>query len=289
VNGFNIDDIAAEHLYDGSVIQGTVGVDQVIYDGIVNFGNADVQIQIHQNGAVLSDDWWNQNSAGLNPDATAGISHRFMIKVHDYVADGGDIDSRHLLGTCRRWNKTYSEFNISATSRGNNVLALVDATDLNNSNTTGNVATWTSIVNDTQGFVLLDVDNDGTDEEYYSEWNEGVGGETGRAGTINDIYERLKYDTRDGSAATLYGLNGELFRGITHQVDLNTAGSNSGTFSAFEAISYTGGTAQMLAIESTTAATADRMWIQVLTGSAPGGWSSNYRRWVFSNRNNRCL
>ena len=56
INGYNIDATTAEHLYDGSIVQS--GGD-VIWDGIVNFGNSDIKIQLIQNGAVLSDDWWN--------------------------------------------------------------------------------------------------------------------------------------------------------------------------------------------------------------------------------------
>ena len=74
----------------------------------------------------------------------------------------------------------------------------------------------------------------------------------------------MKYLTRDGSAETIYGLNGELFRGITHEIPIDT---NTGTFADFEAVSWTGGTGQMFAINSTTAGT--KMWIQLLTGTAP--------------------
>src|SRR3990172_2539121 len=63
INSYNIDDTAAEHLYDGSVIQN--GGDD-IYDGIVNFGNAGVLIQIIQNGAVLADDFWNYSEGGTH-------------------------------------------------------------------------------------------------------------------------------------------------------------------------------------------------------------------------------
>ena len=202
LNNFNIDATAAEHLYDGSIIQSS---GNEIYDGVVNFGNADVQIQIHQDGAVLADDWWNQSGAGLNPDANQGISHRFMIRTR---ADGADIDGRRLIGTSRTFGNTYSEFRINGTSRGNNVLALVDAPDLNNTTLEATVATWTTITN-TEGLRLLDVDGNGTPEEYYSEWNRDTF-------TINQFFERMKWLSRDGSVSTLYGLNGELFRGITH-------------------------------------------------------------------------
>jgi hypothetical protein len=256
---YNIDANASEHLFDGTVTQGAVGVDQIIYDGIVNFGNADVQIQIIQDGAVLADDWWNEAGAGLNPDSGAGISHRFMIKTHDFVGDGGDIDGRRLIGTSRTFGNVYAEFSINGTSRGNNVLALGDTADLNNETVEGTVSGWTGITNTTEGYALIDVNNDTTDEPYYSEWDANLS-----TRTINDFYERMKWLTRDGSASTIYGLNGELFRGVTHEIAI---GSPSGTFAAFEAVTWSGGTGQMLAIDSTTAGT--KMWIQLLTGAAP--------------------
>ena len=114
------------------------------------------------------------------------------------------------------------------------------------------------------GYNDIDVDNNSTPEYYYSEWNK-------HTYTINQFYERMKYVTRQGSAATLYGLTGELFRGITHELNLTTP--RSGTFAAFEAVSWgsgaTAGTGQMLAINSTT--TGTKMWIQLLTGVAPTG------------------
>ena len=255
LGSYNIDATGAEHLYDGSIIQGTGGT-EVFYDGIVNFGNADVQIQLIQNGAILTDDWWNFSGGGLNPDANAGVSHRFMIQTR---TAGADVDGRRLIGTSRTFGNTYAEFSINGTSRGNNVLALVDTTDLNNQTAEGTVAGYTGITNSTEGYVGLDVDNNGADEFYYSEWNTNQ-----PTRTINDFYERMKWLTRDGSVSTLYGLNGELYRGITHEFTVDTP---TGTFSAFEAVSWTGGTGQMFAINSTTAAT--KMWIQLLTGVIP--------------------
>lgn len=248
INGFNIDDNAAEHLYNGSVIQS--GGD-VIYDGLQNIGST-TAIQIIQNGAVLADDWWNYGG-GLNPDAANGISHRFMLKVR---TGGADIDGRRIVATSRVYGKTYAEFKVNGTSRGINVLAINTSDDLNNTTASGTVAGWTTISN-TEGYRSIDVNNDGTPENYYSEWNKDTY-------SINQFYERLKYLSRDGSSSTLYGLNGELFRGITHEITVDTP---SGTFSAVEAVSWSGGTGQMLAINSTTAPT--KMWIQLLTGVAP--------------------
>lgn len=257
LGSYNIDDAAAEHLYDGSIIQSS---GDVVYDGIVNFGNCPT-IQIVQNGSVLTDDWWNNdpqgNSLGLNSDPTAGISHRFMVKVK---TGGADIDGRRLLGLSRQYGQTYAEFGISQTSNGNNVLALSQSSDLNNATASGTVAAYdTSAL--TEGYVSLDVDNNGSDENYYIQWDLGT------RTSINDLYEFVKYTTRDGSADTLFGLNGLLFRGVTHELTLS--GTNSGTFSAFEPVSWTGGTGQMLAIDNTTASSATKMYIQLLTGTAP--------------------
>lgn len=402
LGNYNIDDTAAEHLFDGSIIQGTGGT-EVIYDGIVNFGNAGVVIQLHQNGSVIADDFWNWGtggaddtsagaafmtdsgeswttdqwvgyvirnttdgsqalitantsntitgtlfggtnnnwtsgdnyliSSGLNADATQGISHRFLVKVR---TAGADVDSRILRGINRTYGKTYGAFNIGAgTSRGNNVLALSDANDLNNTtaratvdaysdvylnrttssatvngvNNTGqavlnvsdgtqftdgdfimtavdnheykimsisvnaltlnrNLVTATTggeaIYDLTPGFRQIDANNDTTDEDYYAEWDRG-------AQTINAFYEYTKNISADATNHYIYGLPGELFRGITHEFTVDTP---TGTFDAVEAVSWTAGTGgtagtgQMLAINSPTAATS--MWIQLLTGGAPG-------------------
>jgi len=257
INDYNITATEAEHIYDGSIIQG--GGDE-IYDGIVNFGNADVQIQIIQDGAVLADDWWNEAGAGLNPDATSGISHRFMIQTR---TAGGDIDNRRVIGTCRRFGYTYSEFVINATSRGNNVLALTDSDDLNNATAEGVVLTWTNITNVTEGYANLDVDNNGTDEFYYSEWNRD-------AYTINQFYERMKWLTMDGAGSTIYGLSGELFRGITHQVAID---SGTGTWAGAEELTWgsgaTAGVGQLLAVDATDGTTATTLWMQLLSGVVP--------------------
>ena len=254
LGNYNINDVASEHIYDGSIIQAT---GTTVYDGIVNFGNADVQIQVIQNGGVLADDWWNFSDAGLNADIAQGISHRFMVKTR---TGGVDIDGRRLIGTTRQFSKTYSEFSINGTSRGNNVLALSNASDLNNT-TTGTTVSGYTITNTNEGYIGIDVDNNGANEFYYSAWDVNT-----PTYNINDFYEFAKWNSRDGSTDTLYGLNGELFRGITHQVSLS---ARTGTFSAFEPLTFPTGTGQMFAIDSPTAGTA--LWMQLLTGTPPSG------------------
>lgn len=252
---YNIDDGASEHLYDGSIIQGTGGT-EAFYDGIVNFGTATVQIQILQDSVLLPDDWWNEAGAGLNADAAQGISHRFMIPTR---AGGFDIDGRRLLATSRTFGDVYSEFPINGTARGNNVLALATSNDINNDTPAGTVSGWTGITITTEGYAGIDADNDGSDEFYYVEWNTN-----NPTRTITEFYERMKWLTRDGSGSGIFGINGEKFRGITHELVVDNPTS---TFNDFEEVSWPGGKAQMLAINSTTAAT--KMWIQMLSGLIP--------------------
>ena len=260
INGYSIGDTEAEHLYDGSVIYD--GGDE-IYDGIVNFGNFDVRIQIMQDGAVLTDDWWNHRDkiygdGGLNYDDNAGISHRFMIKTR---TGGTDIDYRKLIGTCRTFGNTYSEFKINGTARGNNVLALSDSIDLNNQTSAAVVETWTGITNTNEGYSAIDIDNNSTDEYYYSKWDKSTY-------TMNQFYERMKWLTRDGSTETMYGLSAEFFRGITHQIAITQL---SGTFVEPEELTWgsgaTAGVGQLFAIDSTTAGTM--LWMQILSGVVP--------------------
>ena len=264
INGYNIDDTAAEHIFDGSIIQSGGAV---VYDGIVVIGNCTF-LSVVQDGLFITNDFWNANSpAGFNPDAGAGISHRFMVKVRTASAD---IDGRRLLGVTREFGFTYNEFPINGTANGNNVLAISQQADLNNTTVAGTVATWDKFDN-TEGYQLLDVIGDLTpNEPYYSQWQVTGTGTLPTTPTINNLYEFTKWLTRQGSTSTLYGLDQALtpFRGITHEIDIDTP---TGTFVEPEEVSWgtgaTAGVGQLLAIDSVTAGT--KMWIQLLSGVAP--------------------
>lgn len=253
LNGYNIDQTASEHLYDTSITQ-TAGAE--IYDGVQVFGNA-ASIQVLQSGARLTNDFWNEaKMIAAVEDAASSTSHRFLVLVR---TGGADIDGRRLIGTQRVYGTVYTEFVIGGgTNRGNNVLALTANSNLNNATAIGTIAAMTDIVNDNEGYSQIDADANTVDENYYSDWELA-------ARSKNDFYERAQWLQREGTAETLYGLNGDVFRGITHEIDIDTP---TGTFVEPEAVSWTGGTGQLLAIDSVTAGT--KMWIQILSGTAPG-------------------
>ena len=250
INGCNIDDLSSEYIYDGSITQ--AGGD-VIYDGIQVFGNSS-SIQVIQNGARLTNDFWNEAAMkAAVSDPLSSTTHRFVIKVRN---TGADIDGRRLLGTQRVLGTVYTEFFIGGgTNRGNNVLALTANVDGNNQTVAGTIATWTDIVNNTQGYNAITVG--GTPYNFYSNWDLG-------ARTKNEFYERGKWIQREGSVEVIYGISGDIFRGITHEINIDAP---AGTFVQPEAVSWTGGTGQLLAIDSVTAGT--KMWIQLLSGVIP--------------------
>jgi len=259
LNGFNIDKTASEHLYDTSITQD--GGD-TIYDGIQVFGNS-TSIQVIQDGALLTPAFWNEpKMITAVEDTASSTTHRFLIEVR---TGGADIDARRLLGTQRVYGTVYTEFFIGGgTNRGNNVLALTANNDLNNAKSAGTISGYTDIVNDVEGYTPIDANNDTTDEYYYSDWELG-------ARTKNDFYERGKWIQREGTSETMYGINGDLFRGITHEIDIDTGGT--GTWVEPESLSWgtgaTAGTGQLLAVDSTTGSATTKIWLQLLSGVAP--------------------
>lgn len=253
---------ASEYIYNGSIIQDS-GTGETIYDGINIVANRGVIVNAIQNNVVLANKFWNntpygESFAGINPDPANGYAMRFVVKVKDA---GTVIDNGALIFTTREWGKTFSEFRKPSTGRGTNDIPLTYANDLNNATVIGDIASapFTGVSNTTAGFKLIDVDNNTVNEEYYSEWNRG-------SCTINQFYEKIKHLTRNGETATLYGIPGERFRGITHMVDIGTP--SGGTFAQGGAtpLSWTGGTGQILANDTT----AHKLYIQLLTGTAPG-------------------
>lgn len=263
INSYHITPTAAEHLYDTSISQTHPVSGVQIYDGIQNFGNAS-SIQVIQNGARLTNDFWNEaKMIAAVEDATSNTSHRFMVLVHD---GGVDIDGRRLVGTQRVYGTTYTEFAIGGgTNRGNNVLALTANSNLNNGTAQGTVAVLTFTI--AQGYVGIDGDGNGVDENYYVEWDM-------LANSKNDAYEYSQNMIREGVAVTpvngTFGLDPNIFRGVTHSVAVS---AGVGTWVQPESLSWgtgaTAGTGQLLAVDNVAGASATTLYIQHLTGVVP--------------------
>jgi hypothetical protein len=250
---YNIDDTAAQHLYDGSITQG--GGD-TFYRGLEVVGSVNsgsTQLQIVQNNALLTNYW----GTGLNADAGNNILLRILVKTR---SAGTTIDSERIRVQARELGDSFDEFSVTM-GAGVNVAAISTVADLNNQTVAGTIALWTSITN-IEGYQTIDLGDGSGPQPYYSQWNIGTQ-------TINDTYERTKWITRRGTSETIHGINGELFRGITHQWNYDTEAT--GPFQEDEVLSWgtgaTAGTGLLLALLDSGA--TGTMWIQLLTGVPP--------------------
>lgn len=257
LNGsYNIDDDLAEHLYNGSITQ--AGGDTV-YSGLIVVGSlaSATTLKIIQNNTFYdsqSSPFW---GTGINTDPANNILSRFLVKTRD---SGADIDGKRIRVQARTLGDTYAEFSLTM-GLGNSTAAIFTNSDLNNETAAGTIATWTTITN-TEGYQTIDLNNGNGAQPYYSQWNIGTQ-------SINDTYERAKWITRAGTSETIHGMNGELFRGITHEWDYDN--ESSGPFQENETLSWgtgaTAGTGTLLALDDN--GSTGTMWIQLLTGVAP--------------------
>jgi len=253
---YNIDDDAAEYLYDGSIQQ--AGGDE-LYSGLVVVGAiaGTTTLQIVQNNGLYDTDapFW---GTGLNADAGANILMRCMVKTRTAAAD---IDGKRIRVYAREWGHTYAEFEVTM-GLGNSVAAIFTSPDLNNATAVGTVAGWTTISN-VEGYQTIDLQNGDGPQPYYSQWNKATY-------SINQLYERAKWLTRRGTAETLYGMDAELFRGITHQWAY-TSETGAGDWTQNEVLTWgtglTAGEGVLLAVND--AGTTGTMWIQLTKGVPP--------------------
>lgn len=210
---FNIDDDAAEQLFDGSITQAD---GDEVYSGLVVVGAVEANtelIVIRDNKIVTS--WW---STGINTDAANNILSRMLIRsrggtngTDDFT--GCDIDSKKITVMAREFNDKYAEFQVSL-GLGNSTAAIFTVPDLNNTTAAATVGAWgTPPINDYEGYNLIDLSNGNGNQPYYSKWDkEGY--------TINQLYEMTKYIQRRGTTEDVYtSFGGEFYRGITHQWD----------------------------------------------------------------------
>ena len=247
---YNIDLTASEYFYDGSILQAS---GDNLFSGLVVVGSVfgTTTLQIVQDNVLYDGDapFW---GTGLNADAGNNILMRCMVQTR---VSGLDLDGKRVRVWAREWGETYAEFGATL-GLGNSVAAIFTNEDLNNTTAVGDVGGWGTITN-VEGYQLIDLNNGNGNKPYYSQWNRATF-------SINQLYERAKWLVRRGTSSTVYGLDGELFRGITHEIVVDNP---LGNFDAVEEVSWPGGTGQMVAIDSETAAT--KMWIQLLTGVAP--------------------
>lgn len=216
---YNIDDDAAEQLYDGSITQ--LG-GATVYSGLVVVGSVEsgTELLLFRDNLKITS-WW---STGINADAPNNIISRMLIRTRIASAD---IDGKRLRVMARELGDSYAEFSVTM-GLGNSTAAIFTGPDLNNTTVEATIATWTGITDVDPGYNLIDLNNGNGAQPYYSEWDKDVY-------TINQLYERTKWIQRRGTSTTIHGVNGEFYRGITHEFDYD---GKSGTITEDNAVAW---------------------------------------------------
>jgi hypothetical protein len=212
-------------------------------------------LQFVQDNSLLTNYW----GPGINADPASNILLRLMIKTR---TGGADIDGKRLRVQARELGNTYAEFLLTA-GLGNSTAAIFTSTDLNNATPASTISGWGTVVN-TEGYQGLDVNGDGSDEFYYSQWDKG-------SQSINDLYERTKWIQRRGTSETIHGINGELFRGITHEISYDGQDASE-FFTENETVTFGNGATAIILADTEAgvdAGVTGKMYIQLLTGTAP--------------------
>jgi hypothetical protein len=262
LGSFNIDDVAAEYFYDGSITQSS---GDTVYSGLKVLGavnNANTQIQVIQDNALYDGAapfWGDQSTGGYNGNAAAGILMRCLIKSRDA---GEDIDGKRIRVQSRHWGDTYDFFNVTL-GVGESVAAIGTTPDAQNTTARGTIAGYTHIEN-TEGYQTINLNEGSGATPYYSQWDYTSNDSgTGLKGT----WQKIKEMSGNTTGSSLHGINGELFLGITHEYAYDSSTGNA--FAQNDIITWgsgaTAGSGLLLA-EDTAGST---IWMQLLKGVAP--------------------
>ena len=234
----NITDTVAQHMYGGSVEQGS-GNTRKLYSGLgvqVTTPLATTRPILIQEDAIITDYW---NNAYF-PDSVRG-KVRILIPT---IVNGVPIDGQRVKGKLLEYGELYFE-GFTTLGTAETSLALFSSSDSNNNTAVGTVAgaPYNTIVV-TEGYQTLDY-NEGSGATPF-----GLSIDFGGATSLQ-TYERTKYVQRRGTSEVLFGRNAQLFTGINR----NFAYSNETGVPAEDEIlaygtelPYTGGTGTLVTV-----------------------------------------
>lgn len=218
INGYNIDDTAAEWFYGGSIKQGS-GATEVIYSGLRCLGSvvsSATQIQVVQDKILYdgASPFWGTQASPFN--GGGNVLFRILVKSREY---GADIDQSQIRVQARHYGDTYASFDVTL-GEGEAVAAISTVDDPQNNTAQGTVDAYTHVTN-TEGFQQIDIGDGNGNQPYYSKWTYGA---DTSGDQLKAVWEWAKNETRTGAttSSALYWVDGtsddlgENFRGITH-------------------------------------------------------------------------
>jgi hypothetical protein len=227
INGYNIDDTAAEYFYGGSITQGS-GATETVYSGLRVLGSvvsSSTQVQVVQDKALYDGDspFWGDQTSPYNGGGS--ILCRFLVKSREY---GADIDQNQIRVQIRNYGDSYASFDVTL-GQGEAVAAVSSVDDPQNDTAQATVAAYTHVTN-TEGFQQIDIGDGSGNQPYYSQWTYGA---DTSGDQLKAVWEWAKNITRTGTSDTIHGVDGELFQGITHSYSYDNL---SGTFTENETV-----------------------------------------------------
>jgi len=215
----NINDTVAQHMYGGSIDQGS-GNTRELYSGLgvqVTTPLATTRPILIQEDGIITDYW---NNAYM-PDSVRG-KVRILVKT---IEAGVRIDGQRVKGKLLEYGENYFE-GFTTLGTAETSLALFSSGDANNNTASGTVAAYSPVL--TEGYQVLD-------------YNEGSGttpfGLSIDFDTENalETYEYTKYIQRRGTAETLFGRNAQLFTGFNRNFAYD---AESGNLTEPEVLAY---------------------------------------------------
>jgi hypothetical protein len=235
INGYNIDDDASQYFYNGSITQDN---GDTVYSGLQVLGAVNstasgdsTQIMVIQDNDFYpftpspssTPFWGDQSAGGYNGNAAAGILMQCMLKTRQF---GADIDGQRIRVQARHWGDTYDFFNVTM-GQGISVAALGTTPDAQNTTSQATVTAWSDVLNSggtanapTGGYQTIDLNNGAGAQPYYSQWTFG-----GQGTGLKALWEYTKDLSGNGTTKTIDTMPGELFLGITHDMDYDNGGA----------------------------------------------------------------
>jgi hypothetical protein len=186
---FNLDDTAAQFINFGSVKQSSAATQ---YSGLKTIGGivAASPVYVVQNNAKITSFWANGHI-------------QILVKVK---TGGSLIDSGNVTAYSRKWQQTYSHFDVNLAAGGESNAALSTAVDANVVLSTGAAAALSAKVTVTFGDTTQDLGN-GNGSKLYK----GTIALTGGC-TLQECYQHLQYLTYESTPGSLNSIPGWRYR-----------------------------------------------------------------------------
>lgn len=248
---YTVTDTVMEQHFGGSVSQND-GDD--IYYGLIVLGSTStpLPLKIIQNKVELTSHWGN----GKN-QTDGNTLLRVMVKGR---SAGVNIDGLRVVVKASTWLETYAIWETTL-ALGESVASITTSDDPQNTVALGTVQAYTMDVtsNSILGYKLLDLDGAGN-KPYLGAWSYSP--ET----TKKELYERVKSLLVDGSAETLYGIDGDLWTGRLFDCSIT---SGTGTHVQNELCDWVTGNGNLIGVDNFNGTGTSRYILHMGAGVPP--------------------